>query len=376
MKPAVVILLVGTVSLGLASSPIAATTIYGLVDTGEVFASSDGGVTWDVLSTLPVPDAVGLIAGENQSDLTLLTTRCTVYRSTDAGVTWNAIGTVSASEAVDLVVQPSGSLVVLTATGSVLRSTDDGAGWQAIATLPASEFVSLAALQDGSLYALTRTGQVVSSDDGGVSWISATGITVSNAVDIRGRLINGSEQAELYVLTATGDVFNSSDLGSSWNAVSTLSQTGMCGLTLTYDGLAAATQEGEVAVSADGVNWTWVGTMNQVWVRALCSDYTVLSATPLTFEPTRVSLGTPWPNPGDGATTTFFPVILNARAEIQLQLFDLRGRKVAERPRESFGSPGEYNLPWQPGDLPSGVYFVRLTTLSGSVDTARWVVIR
>ena len=52
-------------AIALASIPLnaGATTLFGLIDTGELDASGDTGDTWQVRSALPVSDAVGLAAG-------------------------------------------------------------------------------------------------------------------------------------------------------------------------------------------------------------------------------------------------------------------------------------------------------------------------
>ena len=52
------------VGLGV-GAPGHASTLFALVDTGELFASDDQGITWTVRSVLPVSDAVGLIAGSS-----------------------------------------------------------------------------------------------------------------------------------------------------------------------------------------------------------------------------------------------------------------------------------------------------------------------
>ena len=47
-------------TMGAAVSPGSASTMFALVDTGELFASDDDGITWTVEAALPVSDAVAL----------------------------------------------------------------------------------------------------------------------------------------------------------------------------------------------------------------------------------------------------------------------------------------------------------------------------
>ena len=61
------------VSLFVSLAPCAshATTLFGLLDTGELYKSTDQGLNWTAVSTLPVRDAVALGAGVNSAELYL-----------------------------------------------------------------------------------------------------------------------------------------------------------------------------------------------------------------------------------------------------------------------------------------------------------------
>ena len=71
-----------------------AITLFGLVDTGELYSSGDGGVNWSVVSTLPVSDAVALAAGASTTELFLASRTGSFYRSVDAGASWAAISAI------------------------------------------------------------------------------------------------------------------------------------------------------------------------------------------------------------------------------------------------------------------------------------------
>jgi len=359
-------------ALLLCSSPCLGTTLFALVDTGELFASGDQGATWAVQATLPVSDAVGLIAGSSTLELYLTATTGTVYRSTDAGLSWSAVGSVPASDVVDLSGRPDGALLVLTGSGSVWVSADHGASFSAEGVLPASNLVSLTVGAGGDLYALTGTGEVSESTDAGVTWTPVGTMPVPDAVEIR-RL-----DTDLIVLTGTGLTYRSMDKGATWQAVGTVSQVGMTGLAPFVNELMAVSREGLVARSGDGATWSWVGTVNQLNVTALANDIPTATGVPETpVLPVRLTLSPPWPNPlrsSSGVLHVAFT--LRGRDTVRLALFDIRGRPVAEREPEVFAGQDVHSVTWRPDGLVPGIYFLRLATRQGDQAGARVTVLR
>src|SRR5262245_4259259 len=98
MKQTIGVFAVVMVVVGLAVSPqpreAGAATLFGLVNTGELYSSANNGVTWSPLSTLPVRDATALAARLTSSDLFMASRSGVMYRSMDGGVNWNAVGAV------------------------------------------------------------------------------------------------------------------------------------------------------------------------------------------------------------------------------------------------------------------------------------------
>jgi hypothetical protein len=89
--------------------------------------------------------------------------------------------------------------------------------------------------------------------------------------------------------------------------------------------------------------------------------------------PDRLHLGPPVPNPSSGGAR--FSLMLRRADTVQLELFDLRGRRIARRAAESYSSAGWHELKWDPQGLPPGVYLVRLITGSGESAVARWTLL-
>jgi len=365
----VLLLVLAGVSVGAGVSQ--AVSIFALVDTGELYVSSDQGASWSVLSTLPVSDAAGLLAGTTSQRLFLASASGGVYRSLDGGMTWTAVGAIPASAVVDLAGRTDGGLLALTRSGTVYLSADQGVTFAALGALTASNCVSLTLGPSGDPYALTGTGEIAESTDDGATWTVVGTIPVSDAVSLR-RMGSG-----LFALTDTGLTFESTDLGASWTPVGTASQVGMRGLTPVANQLLAVTREGLTARSADGSSWTWVGSVNQLEVVALANDVPQVTGVP--SEPgttTRLLLSPPRPNPLFAGRVMSVSLSLPADDRVALQLFDARGRRVALREAEPLAAGDDVEIRWDPGIGTSGVYFLRvLATDSGTTADARVVIL-
>ena len=86
----------------------------------------------------------------------------------------------------------------------------------------------------------------------------------------------------------------------------------------------------------------------------------VLSTTDLTGRgalPWLLSLHQNYPNPFN--PTTMIRFVLPERGHVSLEIFNLRGQKVASLLEEEF-APGFHTAHWQPQDLSSGIYIYRL----------------
>lgn len=330
------------------ASPALALDHFGLVDTGELFVSTDGGSTWSVRSTLPVRDARGLLAGMTSSELYLAAESGSVFRSTDAGVTWSSIGGVVANDVVALVPYP-GRLVLFTRGGGVFTSTDGGVNFTPVGSVAASDVIGGARLGT-ALVAVGRRGDVHVSQDVGAAWTPAGTLPVPDAVSV------AAFDNRLFVLTATGGVARSENLGATWIFIGALSQSGATSLIPGSTGLMACVETGEVTTSPDGVQWTWRGAIDQLRVKALASDQPHPTAVGGT-EPIRALAFTLATNPvRDVATLTFD---LAHEAAVVVTVHDLAGRIVARPLGGEILPPGRSQRSWRPDALGPGLYWIR-----------------
>ncbi len=88
--------------------------------------------------------------------------------------------------------------------------------------------------------------------------------------------------------------------------------------------------------------------------------------------PEVVSLQQNYPNPFSGRTT--FTYTLDATQQVSLRVFDITGRQVAVLV-DGVQSPAQYDVAFEAGSLPSGVYMYQLRTASGSI-TKQMVLVK
>lgn len=357
----------------LSPHPVGAVTLFGLVDTGELFVSDDGGVTWTVRSTLAVSDAIAITAGESSDELFMATRSGLVYRSADGGLNWVVVGAVSAIDVVEMAIRTNGDILLLSEKGTLWRSTDNGVTFTPLATLTASNHTSLTGdVGGGNLYALTQTGEVARSIDFGSTWSVVGAVAVPDAVAIR------AVGLQLYVLTGTGDVAKSRDQGVTWITIGTISQVHMTGLTTNGTDLVAATEEGLIATSGDATSWSFAGSINQLTVVAIGNDTPTVSGiggqVP-SFSGLRVRAL--WPNPvGEAGGQVSVRFELGASDRVSLRVYDVAGKLVGSGAPRDFAAGNEHTLQWNAGRMASGVYFVRLVTESGQMAQAKLAIVR
>jgi photosystem II stability/assembly factor-like uncharacterized protein len=345
-----------------------AAALLGLCDTGELFASSDNGITWAVTGTLPVRDAVALAAMLTRNDLYLVSRSGGVYRSVDAGQDWVGIGSIAASDLVDLAVTPAGSLYVLTASGWVYESVDHGESFAARGGVTESDCTSLVLDAGGSLQLLTRTGALYRSDDAGSSWGATATVPVPDAVRLR-RL-----GGDLVLLTESGDVAVLGAGGGEWSIVGSLSQIGMRGMVSANGNLFVATREGHIASSGDGSGWTWQGSINQLTLAALASDEPAVAGVE---EPTvhpGFAVGPAWPNPVRSGVASI-PIRILHPGMITLSVLDVAGRVVSRNAAEPIGI-GDREIAWAVDGFGAGLYWIRLSMDGREIAKQKFTVLR
>jgi len=299
-----------------------------------------------------------------------------VFKSSDLGYTWNSIGIPNIP--VMSIAFKDNILFAGSFYNGVIRTTDDGASWRQVNTgLTSLNVISLAVI-DTMVYAGTNSGVFVSSNNGN-SW-SLTQMQngyINSLTVIGSKLFAGTDNgayalessgawtqigfaykpvnclkaidSKLYAGSTTG-LSVSTDLGNTWISVN--------------DGL-PATCIYDIAVNGDNA---FLGTSNGLWRRPF-AEITDAKEVKSSL-PTEYLLSQNYPNPFNPATTISFN--LPKTSQVNLVVYNILGKEVKTLVNE-VKSAGSYNIHFDAGSLPSGVYFYRLT--AGSFSETRKLVL-
>lgn len=241
-------------------------TLFGLCDTGEMFASCDRGWTWSLYSILPEYDPVAMHAGFAPGEWLLASQGGLVYRSADAGLEWICRGAMPCSDVVSMAMPPDGSLVFLTAGGTVFRSFDRGVSFERSAVIAWADCTDMKALGDGRLLALAQTGRMAESRDA-ILWKDTAALPVGDALCL------GLTGDGIFAITSSGRVYRSSTDEVRWSFLSVLSRPNPAALICDRDALFIAFGDGTVAASPDGRDWEQRGSIGKPGMRVLACEY-------------------------------------------------------------------------------------------------------
>ncbi len=309
-------------------------SIYAGTNNG-VFLSTNNGQNW---THLGLNNNVWSLA-INGSNIFAGTNEFGVYRSTDNGVNWTQTS-LNNKWINSLVISGNNIFAGDLTSCSVFRSTNNGDNWTQIPLGgSATEVVSCLAVNGNNFFAGTDNGGVFRSTNYGLNWA----LTDLMDVSIMSLTINGNyifAGAAIWTLSH-GGVFLSSDNGESW----ILKKQGM--------------SNSSVWSLATTSQYIFAGTDSSVWRRDLSEIIGIQNIS--TEIPSGFILYQNYPNPFNPSTKIKFDIPANLVGQTFLSVYDISGHEVAKLVNEVL-QPGTYEVTFEGGNLPSGVYFYKLTS--------------
>jgi hypothetical protein len=110
-----------------------------------------------------------------------------------------------------------------------------------------------------------------------------------------------------------------------------------------------------------------------IWVRDISGDDPIGIVPVSNNIPERFQLNQNYPNPFNPVTNIIFDVAKTT--DVKLVIYDLLGKEVETLVNKQM-QPGTYKTDWNAAEFPSGIYFYKLTTEDGFVETKKMILVK
>lgn len=330
-------------------------TIYALITDGSyifagafpnIYRSTNNGLNW----TTSLSDQNVYSLAYNGSNIFAGTASNGVYLSTNYGGSWSP--TSLDSQDVFAVAVSGNNIYAGTYLNGLYKSTNNGSNW-ALTGMDSTTILSLLATGN-YIFAGTYEGIYVSSNNGN-NWQQPL---INDA--IRSFAING---INIFTSTDINGVYRSTDNGSSWIP----KNQGFPDTIPEIFSLLIANNYIFAGVSVSD-------TIARVWRRSY-SDIIGINNISSNI-PEKYFLYQNYPNPFNPNTKIKYQITNSKyqKAEVTLIVYDIAGKEVATLVNEK-QSPGIYEVTFDRGSLPSGIFFYRLTA-GNFIETKKMVLIK
>ncbi|MBI1769063.1 MAG: T9SS type A sorting domain-containing protein [Bacteroidetes bacterium] len=356
--------------------------IFATSDSG-VYRSTDGGTIWvQVNSGLPFPSLA--LAINPLNDELFVASGSRIYRSTNNGESWVLQNSTTFPFGVwRLALNNQGTLFAGGNSGgdSLRRSTDNGITWTIMSNGLPPGIQDIQIHSNSDLYVGIKNNWVFRSTDNGYNWSALVNPGPSPDADA---IAFGT--SELYVGDDGRGFFKSTDGGSSWAQLNSGLPTDAYGavyvwaLAVSSEGhlFAGLPRDGIYRSTNDGAQWDSINTgldslSRRIYALLIAPSGHIFAGTThglyrstqavthvgddLNNLVTQYSLFQNYPNPFNPSTVIRYAV--HYHSKIILKVYDLLGQEVTTL-QNGFKQAGTYEVEWNTGTLPSGMYFYRL----------------
>lgn len=236
--------------------------IYGAVDTGHIWSSSDYGVNWTD-QTIPGSAAWNAITisddGKNIAANAGYQATSFVWTSADYGTNWTLATTTSFIWNSMTSSSDGSKLAATESNGYIWTSSDYGVNWVDQMSSGSREWGSITSSASGQYLAATvrNNGDIWTSNDYGATWIDQIGSGQRNWTAITSSA-NGKYLAA--IILEVGDILVSSDYGVTWVDQVSSGPRAWKKLTMSDDGskiAAVDTNDGGVIYTSAGYGASW-----------------------------------------------------------------------------------------------------------------------
>jgi hypothetical protein len=377
---------------------------------GEVHRSTDKGISWVEVHPPVPPSGVSAILIDSSDHIYASFFSIGTKKSTDNGATWTLLPLAN-TQVYCLNIPSSGHLFAGTRQDGIYRSTDSGNSWSQVNNGLTSYTVnSLISTSGGQLLAGTASGGIFCSSDDGENWITLndglfnTSITTL-AVDLSGQVYAGTSGGGVYrsansitaaILQLSTHVleFGRVKLGEAADTTITVSNFSLeplfispriednlsfCGsfqdgwvppntkvkLAIRFAPVLLGEQNGHLVIRSNAPSQ-----LDTIHLHGLADSQNNLHT--LAGVPSSFFLSQNYPNPFNPSTTFRFGIPTPSR--VFLAVYNYLGQQLETLMDEEMPA-GNFELLWEPTDIPSGVYLYRIRA-GGFSETKKLVLLR
>nr|HQU70847.1 T9SS type A sorting domain-containing protein [Calditrichia bacterium] len=282
-----------------------------------------------------------------------------VLRSVDGGASWQLLS-LQASWGIgnSLCLLKNGTILAGTSHSGILQSANKGVSWQSLSSWPPGMgYISLIRRNSkGHIFvchnnAAANREMIFRSIDGGASWQTTGMPGGGNGGEVEAMYIDPQDRIYAGVIKygpREMAIYASQNDGVSWEFFN----DGIPTDTIVY--ALNGNRTGEVYAGTGGAGVYWHGTAT-----------TGLPGDPPAAYPAAFELAQNYPNPFNPETRISF--VLRESASINLSIYAITGEKVAVLANGLFPA-GRHDLAFVGRDLPSGIYFYRLSAPGGTLS--------
>ncbi|HEY5533363.1 MAG TPA: T9SS type A sorting domain-containing protein [Ignavibacteria bacterium] len=335
-------------------------------DSSGMYSSTDGGDYW-FPANIDMNNSYILSLIKHGSCIFAGTVDSGIYKSTNNGQNWSQVNSGLGNLNIKSFFSKDSTTLYTGTNSGIYKTSNTGQNWIYLGLINIP--INTITYPNNFIVVGTNNGIQVSTNNG-TNWISGilTGININSIYIFSNKLFAGSNNG-VYISTDNGFIWN--QCGLNGYSIKSFSQFA--------DTLVASTSGGVFATSNNGLNWInlgpsqetnpvlvyngyiYAGGINSVWKR-IASTVTEISPISSNISE-KFSLSQNYPNPFNPVTKIKFDIPSEGKsqkAKVKLVIYDILGKQITTLVNEQL-QPGTYEVTFDGSNLPSGVYFYKLS---------------
>jgi hypothetical protein len=306
-------------------------------------------------------DSIGFMTGDPVGG------RWSLWRTTNNGLSWDSTGLYLPQAGAEAgynnyIVYSQDRIWFGTNNSRIYHSTNNGTNWS-IQTTPELDITAIWFDVSGNATGYAGGNTFLKTTNYGVNWTTVTSMGTGLIVGIAGLMMWSGNI--WYVRSGSGNIWYNN--GSGFNMLDYTAPAGTF-RHITTDRIPNFPYIGFAVRTNGGISY------KQIFVQGISN---IGGEIPATY-----NLSQNYPNPFNPVTKIRFSIPYNAQTdhELVLRVYDALGREVQTLVRENL-SPGTYEVDFNGENLPSGIYFYKLTVdgnsnTGGFTETKKMILIK